>query len=141
MYIHSFSYTIFPSCRYLFYRKDQLSGVLVKQVFFFFLSFIELHLIYNVVTISAVQQSDSAIHTHTHFFLRFFSHIGYYRMLGSVPCAIQQVPVDHSLHIQQHAFGIGICTLLCMEEGFLNIPVVVLSDKNLQTEDLKGMCR
>ena len=66
----------------------------------------EVQLIYNVVS----GQSDSVlyiyiyiyiyIHTHTHththtyihtymFFFRFFSLIGYYKIMGRVPCAIQ----------------------------------------------------
>ena len=38
-------------------------------------------MIYNVVLVSGIQQSESAnIHIYP-FFLRFFSHIGYYRIL------------------------------------------------------------
>jgi len=55
-------------------------------------------LIYNVVLVSGVQQSESITHTHTHthiyiytLFFRFFSHIGHYRVLTGVPCAIQEV--------------------------------------------------
>ena len=52
-------------------------------------------LIYNVVLVSGVQQSESVKHIHRStlffFFLRFFSHIGHYRVLSRVPCAIQQV--------------------------------------------------
>ena len=54
--------------------------------FFFF----EVQLIYNAVLITAVQQSDSAIHTHTHthsFFLTFFSIMVYHRTLNTVLCA------------------------------------------------------
>ena len=58
--------------------------------------------------VSGIQQTDSVIcvyihwytHTHTHAhthtyisFLRFFSHIAYYRVWGRVPCVIQWVPV------------------------------------------------
>ena len=35
------------------------------------------------------------------FFFRFFSRIGYYRILSRVPCAIQQVLVDYLFYIQQ----------------------------------------
>ena len=35
------------------------------------------------------------------FFFRYFSHIGYYRILSRVPCAIQQVLVDYLFYIQQ----------------------------------------
>ena len=48
-------------------------------------------MIYNVVLVSGVQQSGSAIHIY--FFFRFFSHIGYYRLLSRVPCVIQQALV------------------------------------------------
>ena len=46
--------------------------------------FIRVQLIYNIVLVSDVQQSESVIHIHT-FFLRFFSYIGHYRVLSRVP--------------------------------------------------------
>ena len=56
--------------------------------------------IYNVVLVSGVQHSDSVICTHTClFFSRFFSIIGYYRVLSRVPCAIQQVLVDYLSYV------------------------------------------
>ena len=52
--------------------------------------FIEVWLIYNVVLISAVQQSDSVIHIYIYtFFFIFFSMMVYHRILNIVPCAIQ----------------------------------------------------
>ena len=49
-------------------------------------------MIYNVVLISAVQQSDELIYAHvyrhTHSFLTFFSIMAYHRILNIVPCAI-----------------------------------------------------
>ena len=51
--------------------------------------------------ISDVQQSDSVTHVHTPVVFRFFSHIGYYRLFGRVPCVIQQVPVaNHSIYLK-----------------------------------------
>ena len=51
---------------------------------------IEVQLIYSVVLVSGVQQSDSVIHMYTNlFFFRFFSIIGYYKILDIVPCATQ----------------------------------------------------
>ena len=44
------------------------------------------------------------IHTHPIHF-RFFSHMDYYRILGRVLCAIQQVPVGQSFHIPQCAYA------------------------------------
>ena len=49
--------------------------------------FTEVQLIYNVVLISAVQQSDSVIWT---LFFIFFSIMVDHRILNIVPCAIQQ---------------------------------------------------
>ena len=66
--------------------EHHIGGVVV----FFFL--IEVHLIYSVVLISGVQQSESAIHLSLYiyiFFFRFFSIIGYYTILSRVPRAIQ----------------------------------------------------
>ena len=64
--------------------------------------FIGLQLIYNVVLLSAVQQSESVIHTHiSGLFLDFFSHIGHYRVLSRVPRAIQQVLISYLFYIQQ----------------------------------------
>ena len=60
-------------------------------LFFFhfpFKFFIKVQLIYNVVPISAVQQSDSVIHLYTFFFI-FFSIMIYHRILSIVLCAPQ----------------------------------------------------
>ena len=48
-----------------------------KNLFFY------LKLIYYVMLVSGVQQSDSD------FFFIYFSIIGYYEILSTVPCAIQ----------------------------------------------------
>ena len=54
--------------------------------FFFF----DVELIYNVVLISSVHQSDSVIHIYIYiFFFIFFSIMVYHRILNIVPCAIQ----------------------------------------------------
>ena len=46
-------------------------------------------LIYNVVPISAVQQSDSGMHIYKFFFYVFFSIMVYRRRLDTIPCATQ----------------------------------------------------
>ena len=51
--------------------------------------FIAAWLTYSVVLVSAVQQSESIIHINIFTFLRFFSHIGHYKILGRIPGAIQ----------------------------------------------------
>ena len=48
---------------------------------------IEVYLIYNVVPISAVQQSDSVIHIKTFFFYILF-HCSLSHILNIVPCAM-----------------------------------------------------
>ena len=64
--------------------------------------FMEVQLIYNVVLISAVQQSDSVTHIYIFLFV-FFSIMVYHRILSTVPCAIQQdlvvYPSYTSLHL------------------------------------------
>ena len=64
-----------------------------------------LWLIYNVLSISAVQQSDPVIC----FYTFFFSHDPPWRSshtwLGSVSCATQQVPIGQSFHIPQCAYA------------------------------------
>ena len=40
-------------------------------------------------------------YTQIHFFLRFFSHIGHYRVQSRVPCAIQQGLIMYLFYIQQ----------------------------------------
>ena len=57
-------------------------------VLFFFK--IEVQLIYKVVLVSSVQQSDSVIYIYVYiYFSIFFSIIGYYKILSRFPCAIQ----------------------------------------------------
>ena len=85
-------------------------------------------MIYNVTLVSCVQQSDPVcvcvcvyiyiyiyiyIYTHTHIYIythtrthiyicsfRFFSLIGYYKILSRVPCALQQDLVVYLFYIQ-----------------------------------------
>ena len=59
----------------------------VFRLFFFFNVLLKHSLVYNVVLISAVQQSDSVIHIHTFVFI-LFSIMVYHRILNIVPCAI-----------------------------------------------------
>ena len=58
--------------------------------------------------VSGIQQSDSHIYIRVYiyiyiyayiFFFRFFSIIGYYKILNIVPCAIQQVLVVYLFYI------------------------------------------
>ena len=62
-------------------------------------------MLYNVVLVSGVQQSESVTHINIHIstlsFFRFFSHISHHRVLSKVPCAIRQVLVSNSLFINE----------------------------------------
>ena len=50
----------------------------------------EVWLIYNVGLVSGVWHSDSVIYTFIFIYIfRFFSIIGYYKILSRVTCAIQ----------------------------------------------------
>ena len=49
-------------------------------------------MIYNVLLVSGVQQSESVMHINISI---FFSHIGFYTLLSRFSCAIQQVLVHH----------------------------------------------
>ena len=55
---------------------------------FFFFNFINILLIYNVVLVSDVQQSDSVTYI-LFLFFTFFPIIVYHRILKTAPCAIQ----------------------------------------------------
>ena len=66
---------------------------------FSFSVFIEERLIYNVVLVSSIQQSDSVYIYIYMFFFTFFFFIGYFKILSRVPCAIQQVLVGYLFYI------------------------------------------
>ena len=70
---------------------------------FFFFDFI-LQLIYNVVLVPGVQQSDSFIHINISILFQILFHIGYYRILSRGPCAIKEVLVDYLFYIYQCVF-------------------------------------
>jgi len=53
--------------------------------------------IYNIVLVSGVQQSDSDIYVY--FFLAIFSIIEYYKLLSTVPCAVQQDLVVYLFYV------------------------------------------
>ena len=76
--------------------------IMFHQTFFSFFSLIKVQLIYNVVLVSGVQQSDSVIYT-------FFSIIGYYKILNIVlyrvgPChlSIHQTLLLSQCQIPSH---------------------------------------
>ena len=67
---------------------------LANEPLFFFLNlfFVDIQLIYNVVLISAVQQTDSVVHIYTFFFVDiFFSMMVYPRISNIVPCTMYTV--------------------------------------------------
>ena len=73
-----------------------VSESLPKRHRFHFIYLIEVQLIYHVVLVSGIQESDSVLHVYIYiyiyiFFFRYFSIIGYYKILNTliVPCAMQ----------------------------------------------------
>ena len=72
-----------------------------------FFSFFKVLLKYSWFTRSWTFQLYNKViqlYMYTHLFsFRFFSHRDHHRILGRVPCALQQVPVGRSFHIPQCA--------------------------------------
>ena len=79
-----------------------------RQLFFFlggngqysnlyFLFYVGIQLVYNVVLVSSVQQSESVICIFILF--RLLSRIDYYIILSRIPCAVHQVLVDFLFYI------------------------------------------
>ena len=69
---------------------------------------IEVWLIYNVALVLSVQRSDSGIYIYIYiFFSRFFSIIGYYKILSIVPCAIQSAPTAPASTPTSHSVAPG----------------------------------
>ena len=84
------------------YREMINFHLLPKQFLF---KKIELQLIYNLVFVSGVEQSSVIyiyICTHTPL-SRFFSIIGYYKILNIAPLAMRQVLVAYLFYMQQCA--------------------------------------
>ena len=74
----------------------------LQQVSSFLFFLIDVQLIYNVVSISAVQQSDSGIHILRLLFI-FFSIMAYHRILNQFPVLHSRTlfvhPIYNSLHL------------------------------------------
>ena len=51
-------------------------------------------MLYNVVLVSAVWQSESVIHIHISPLFGFPSRLGHHRALSRIPCAIQSVIIS-----------------------------------------------
>ena len=73
---------------------------LIQGCLYFFKIFIGVELLYNVVLVSTLQQSESAIHIHISPFFVFPSHLGHHRSLSTVPCAIQQALISYLFYTQ-----------------------------------------
>ena len=80
-----------------------LNSILRKSAVLYFFNFTEVYLIYNV---SGILQSGSVIQTCVCvcIFFRFFSIVGYHKMLTAVPCAVQ-VFVVYLFYTQQCVFA------------------------------------
>ena len=78
---------------------------LLKRLPFLFFKIFLLQLIYNVLSISAVQQSDPVIYIYIFFshylFLTLSSTMAHQKCLDIVPCAIQQDLIAHPFQMQR----------------------------------------
>ena len=71
------------------------------------------------------------IHMHL-FFVKFFSHLGYYRTLSRVPCALQWVPVGCLFYIE---------SCLCVNPKLSSYPFLALFPfGNHEFTKLKDAC-
>ena len=78
--------------------KHQISTFL--SLLLLLLIFIGVQLIYNVMLVSTVQQSESAIHTHISPLFFFSFPFGQHRAMSRVPCVIQQVLISYLFYAQ-----------------------------------------
>ena len=69
---------------------ERSSELIFKGKLFLTIYFIEVWLIYSVVLISTLQESDSVTHIHIYILHIFFSIMVYRRILNIVPCAMHQ---------------------------------------------------
>ena len=54
----------------------------------------------DVVLVLDAQQNDLVISIYIYiYFFRFFSHIGYYKILSMVSCAVQEILVGYLFYI------------------------------------------
>ena len=70
--------------------------------FLFTFFFIKVQLIYNVMSISAAQQSDLVIHLYI-LFLILSSILFYPKRLDRVPCAVQCDPIAYPFEMEEFA--------------------------------------
>ena len=73
-------------------------------------------MIYNVVLVSGVQQSESVIHVHISTLFRFFSHIGHYRVVSRslLTSVIQLVLISYLFYISVQFNSVAqLCPTLC----------------------------
>ena len=81
-------YSLVIRCDVLFVNLVKVN-CLFSFTLFFKLIFLGVLLLYNVMLVSAEQQSESAICVYIHLFSGFPFHLGHHRARSRVPCAIQ----------------------------------------------------
>ena len=95
-------------------------------------------MICNAVLISGVQQSESDTHKNISF--RFFPHIGHYRVLDIIPCAIQYVLISYLFYIQYCVYSILNLYIYCTQNipGFVSLKFIQIGDR-LEDKECKNM--
>jgi len=91
IHVHMFACVFFTESIHRFHQISKgYYGVQMFKIHFKKFNFIKVYLIYNVVLISAVQQSDSTIYIHISVPIEV-NH----RILSRFPCAVEQIPDYH----------------------------------------------
>ena len=85
-------------------QVGKIYSFVLDKFFFKFFFYIGLQLIYNVCQFQVYSKVIQLYIYIYLFFFRFFSHIGYCRVLSRVSCVIQQVLVDYLFYKQQCAY-------------------------------------
>ena len=75
-----------------------------RSLVFLFSIFIGVQLICNVVQFQIYSNMNQLCTCTYALFFRFFSHTHHCRVLGRVPCAIQQILIVYLFYIQQHVY-------------------------------------
>ena len=86
---------------HLLHHRHSFPAFTVFQLFLPFKKKTGVQLLHTAVSVSAVQQSQSALFIHIYLFWGFLSHLGHHRALSRVPCAKQQVLISYLFYIQQ----------------------------------------
>ena len=88
--------------QYIIINPEVYSISIIPLYSLFLYSFLLAYSGFTILCLFQVCSKVIQLYMYTYpFFFRFFSHLGYYRILSRVLCVIQQVLVDYLFYIQQ----------------------------------------